>query len=696
MNPKYEQEIQEFYKNFADWKEKRLVLYGIGRYTATLLDGVEGFNIIGLMDRDPSNIGKIYFGLPILADIETKENADAIIINTAGTYWKLIYQRIKDLGVPVYYRNGEKAKNEQICVEEFPYWNTSFKDFREKILGADVISFDFFDTLFSRRVCNPKDVLILLEEKLKRRFPQYTFSWIELRNKALQNISSNYCLDELYDEIARLSKIPTEITEFIKQLEINLESELLIPRNPVLECMKQAIIQGKNVYVITDMYLPESFFEQALKKQGIHFKKEHILVSGALKKNKADGTLWIYYKEMIGSRIAVHVGDHLIADIEQARIQGIDTYYVANAWKLLTMSTLRNMKNRICNGCDSLLMGSVFSKMFQNPFALNSTKGIVRIESCFEMGYCVFAPVLLTFFSWIMQQIRKDGIHRLVFMSRDGYFLKEDFEEYIAYSGEQIETCYIGISRQLVMTAAVENEADLWRLVDMPYTGTWAELLEDRFEIHDALIETREDIKKYIPEIMAYVNGVRKRYRKYVDSYHFTEMDAIVDIGYYGNNQRYLNKISNTNMKGYYFNANLSQENDNICHQVMKPCFQAVTDITGKDSGVLKYQIFLESFLTAPYGMVKDIAEDGSLVCKEKRQNQINFYAKEKINEGVKTYIRDVMAHVNDIGMKQGKDLVDEFYRTCFEGNLEFSDLVKKSFYNDNAMMHRMEANLFC
>ena len=64
MNEKYQLEIDRFVQRFDGYQNFRIVLYGIGRYTATLLEGLEGFRIVGLMDKDPDNIGKVMFGIP--------------------------------------------------------------------------------------------------------------------------------------------------------------------------------------------------------------------------------------------------------------------------------------------------------------------------------------------------------------------------------------------------------------------------------------------------------------------------------------------------------------------------------------------------------------------------------------------------------------------------------------------------------
>ena len=66
MNDKYQLEIDEFSDRFARYRNARIVLYGIGRYTATLLEGLEVFRIVGLMDKDSANVGKVIFGLPVV------------------------------------------------------------------------------------------------------------------------------------------------------------------------------------------------------------------------------------------------------------------------------------------------------------------------------------------------------------------------------------------------------------------------------------------------------------------------------------------------------------------------------------------------------------------------------------------------------------------------------------------------------
>ena len=114
MNKKYQIEIDNFIQRFGKYREHRIVLYGIGRYTATLLEGLDNFNIVGLMDKDSANIGKRIADIPIIDKRTAEKEADMVIINTAETYWQIIYDRIEDMIIPVYYINGEDRKSTRL------------------------------------------------------------------------------------------------------------------------------------------------------------------------------------------------------------------------------------------------------------------------------------------------------------------------------------------------------------------------------------------------------------------------------------------------------------------------------------------------------------------------------------------------------------------------------------------------------
>ena len=701
VNEKYRMEIEQFVERFSAYQRSRIVLYGIGRYTATLLEGLEGtgFRFVGLMDKDPNNLGKTVFGLPVIDQETAEENSDLVIINTSETYWNVIYDRIKHIKIPVFYKNGELAQPKEKTGLDNPYRNLSDPDLRDRIQKADVVSFDFFDTLFMRSVCSPRDIFDLMDLILKKHWADAP-NFSEIRNEAKQSLRENYSLDELHSKIEMLHKRSFPFWETIKKTELALEQKLLISRRTVLDDLRFALESGKEVYIISDMYLPESFYRDVLERYGFDFPAGHILLSNVLGKSKLDGTLWRYYAEtFVRGRPALHIGDDPEADVKVPAQYGIQTYQVPSAWDLLKKSSMQEVASHICRKYDSAVMGCVLGKLLEDPFALGKTDGTIHIKSGFEMGYCVFGPVLLTFLLWLLEQSHKAEVSKLVFMSRDGYFLKEDFEYLCGLLGERVDCCYLGISRQLAMTAAIESEDDLMEFLSMPYTGSIPDMFEDRLgitgvtEIPDGQLS--DYVERYAQEIEMHIAEVKENYLRYLNGMELHPFCAVVDLGYYGNNQRYLNKLSGLNMRGYYFNANCSEKNMNAGEQNMTACFQSVDDPTGENSQVLKRMIYLESFLTAPYGMVKAVDKSGTFICAEPRKNQHYFPGRKTINRGIKQFMREYVERFGEFRFRADPMFADCFYGCCMNGALKFAESVKQIFYNDNAMMNRMESMLF-
>ena len=699
MNEKYKIEIQEFEENFIHFKDKRIVLYGIGRYTATLLEGTKQFSFVGLMDKEPSNIGKNILGLPIVSVKEAEQIADMVVINTSETYWDVIYERVSDIKIPVYYKNGVRAHKKEKIQTQYPYHDLNYIDLIKRTEEAQVISFDFFDTLFVRRVCNPRDVFHLLSEQIKSIWSIET-TFVEMRNKAIREVNVNYSLDELYEKIEEISGLQHEVIDEVKYREILLEQKLLQPRENILTLVKQVLENDKKqVYIISDMYFSESFYKDVLVGYGIEIQNENIVISNVLNRSKKEGDLWEHYiKEVVVNKSAMHVGDDVIADVNNPKKVGIDTYYTPNVWDMLNASSMNKVASHICTDYASAVMGCVINRVFNNPYVLSKSKGKVIIKNNHDMGYVVFGPVILTFLLWLEEQRVKDGVQNLIFMSRDGYFLKEDYEYLCELKGLKANSSYLGISRQLAMLASVTDRNELIEYVSMPYSGTIKELFEDRFGIEKiSEIEngTYEQYLELYKDEIERIDKVRKNYLNYLNNMQFSDDSAVVDLGFYGNNQRYLNKLTDKKNRGYYFNANLSDKNPNALIQTMNACFQKKDDSNGQNSQVLKRMIFIESLLTAPYGMVKEIDAEGKFICAEEKQNQKHFKDKVEMNQGIKAFIKDYLTSFGKMNIILDVDFIDCYYGLCMAGNIEFSDAVKKSFYNDNAMMNRIESMLF-
>ena len=392
MSEKYQMEVNNFIRKFGEYQNTRIALYGIGRYTATLLDGIKdfNFNIVGLMDKDPDNIGRVIYNVPVVDKNTVEQIADIVIINTAETYWNVIYNRIKDIKIPIYYINGERAAGKDNKKKENLFRELSYSEMLAEVESADVISFDFFDTLFMRSVCSPQDIFRIIEKQLDIPFTQ-------MRDRAKKHIRENYSLDELYDRIDEQEDIPYEKIVAIKKMEIELEKKLLVPRDRVLSLLKELLESNKEVYIISDMYLPKSFYIDVLDKYGVSISDKYILLSNELDANKLDGTMWKYYAgKIVRGKRALHIGDNIKADVEKPVEYGITTYLIPNMWEMFLNSTLKDMVPHICSTYETAIMGCTLNKLFDDPFLLSGTDVLIGICNNYDMGYCVLGSVIMT------------------------------------------------------------------------------------------------------------------------------------------------------------------------------------------------------------------------------------------------------------------------------------------------------------
>lgn len=469
---KYQSELNEFRENFAQYKEKKIVLYGIGRYSATLVEGLTDFNFVGLMDKDENNLGKTMFDLPIVSLAQAEQIADLIVINTSGTYWNVIFERIQDSKIPVFFKNGERAQKKNARTDDYTFKNLSLQELRQKAYDADIVSFDFFDTLFSRAVSNPRDVFKLVPIKN------------ELRIEAKNALKENYNLDELYCKMVELGTISEQQSHQLKQREIELEKKLLTPRTAIFDLFVELLNAKKQVFIVSDMYLSADFYVNVLAMHGVKFERNNIFVSCEQNACKRDGTLWAKYaKDIAKGKNALHIGDDITSDVNEPQKYGIQSYHTPSNWQLLTNGDAANLASNCCKDYDSRLLALVANKLYQNPYRDAVTNGALHIATEEEMGYVVFGPLILTMLIWLQRMKKAHNTEQLLFLARDGYLLKDCYEHFCAVRKIDANCLYLVISRQLAMMASCNTKEDIIEYMSMPYSGNVQELFEDRLGI---------------------------------------------------------------------------------------------------------------------------------------------------------------------------------------------------------------------
>lgn len=80
------------------------------------------------------------------------------------------------------------------------------------------------------------------------------------------------------------------------------------------------------------------------------------------------------------------------------------------------------------------------------------------------VGYGKLGPYLFSQAMWLAAEMRRGGFDRLVFLARDGYWVKQAFDRIAAATGLTVETDYVRISRQAAFPLHFRTRADLLSL----------------------------------------------------------------------------------------------------------------------------------------------------------------------------------------------------------------------------------------
>lgn len=159
-----------------------------------------------------------------------------------------------------------------------------------------VNSWDCFDTLIARNLITPSSIFDIVGKKIGN------LNFTNERKKAEKDSDGTYL--DIYKKLSNIDK----------DLELQTELENCYPIVDNIDKVKDGD------YIVSDMYLPESFIRQMLKKCGLK-KDVNIIVT---KDGKRKGNIWVELKD----KILNHTGDNIVSDCRNAEIQGIkSTYY---------------------------------------------------------------------------------------------------------------------------------------------------------------------------------------------------------------------------------------------------------------------------------------------------------------------------------------------------------------------------------
>lgn len=303
-----------------------------------------------------------------------------------------------------------------------------------------------------------------------------------------------------------------------------------------------------------------------------------------------------------------------------------------------------------------------------------------------ELGYMFLGPLVFNYFIWLKNELY--GIDKILFNSREGYFLKEIYELF-KNKYDLPESVYFKTSRKISALSSFKTSEDIYNTFKLHrYSGTLSNLLSDRFGLsyikNDKYIDSQIEIpnlNQYINEILKSAKETREEYGQYIkDVVGDSKNIMMIDSGFQGMTQYNIQKAFNLKCKGRYFIYKGNPLLDDV---------KGLYDF--EKSNLRKNLIFFESIFIDSIGSYINI----------KNANFINEYfneslqflnEKRKIILGIKSFIKDMFEfniqseevsyiysdYIFDLMCKKDYIKNDKLFDIFFHDNYYSRDSIKK------------------
>ncbi len=377
-------------------------------------------------------------------------------------------------------------------------WSNRLERVKKLILDdkTKVISFDIFDTLIKRPLYKPEDIHNFVGKYAKKIVPKISESnYVEMRthsqNLAYENLGRSNTMrqdiqfEEIFRVMAETYDIPLDTAMKFAEEEIRLEKLFCKPRKQGVELFELAKHAGKQIVIISDMYLSKEVVEEILKANGIDGYDKLYLSSeiGLLKNGKGD--LFKYAISDLGVKAEniLHIGDNWHIDVVNARNNGMQSEMIPKA-----IETYENIISDIPTGWSSEVYRSKYSEMIDNTQIIKQLPlrcMIATIASnSFDNPYNFFNPVskyngdpyysgyatmgmhIFGIAKWMLDIVRNNGYKKVVFLARDGYVIKPVFEKLCKALGKKIETEYFYATRKALIPYMIKSPKDFYFVGD--------------------------------------------------------------------------------------------------------------------------------------------------------------------------------------------------------------------------------------
>lgn len=514
-----------------------------------------------------------------------------------------------------------------------------------QIEDYEVITFDCFDTLFKRNVEEATDVFALMEHlysQLPDNFADKRIAAEKIARSFLNGQHKEVTLREIYDCYEGLSE---DQKEWCIKCEKEIEGKLLVQNSLLVKIYKRCIANNRKIFVLTDTYMPLDFMKELFDKNGLEGYTK-LYVSSEVQAVKADGSMYSFFlhENHLSVTDVIHIGDSRKSDLKEARKQGIKSIliprYISDKG-----GAEKNKRDIEWNFLSSFIDNSYRNYMYDVENNHNC-----NLSQYYEFGYKKFGPLLLGLVHWISAKTDSDELNRLFFLSRDGFIIKKAFD--MCYPQRDIKTYYLEVSRKSLRIPILWLDTSFDIIASMLSTSKLVSV-NSLFDGLGLNIEEYQEVllKCGLNKDMVFESGTLKDNTVLKELYNLLQDDivkksleqyellkqylkqnevcgkfGIVDIGYAGSMQRYLEQALDAmnvehDIQGYYAGVaayhkkNVEAHRDMSMYGYLFDCKNSPEDIDNRSGFVGLFEmLFLEQG-----GSVESYYADDGCIIKAKR-----------------------------------------------------------------------------
>lgn len=550
---------------------------------------------------------------------------------------------------------------------DIPEYSVGYEDVKKAIERHEYVSFDLFDTLVMRRVLTPADIFECAVRRLHipdmrgRQLIQARVA-VEKEAKALKNI------DEIYDEMAGRCHLSKDEKETIKQAEFATEKENIVGRKKCVSLLEYARSLGKKIYILTDMYYEKADLKILCDQAGVPVEEDEIISSCEIKLTKEEGSAYKFLIDVAGGnhKAILHIGDNPVSDQKNAERWDIDAIRILSSYEMLVHSSMVSLLSDTLRYEKRCALGLLVAELFNDPFALNGTKGKVVVSGYKDTGY-VFGMIFYSFCRWMIEEAGKQGIELMVLPGRDGYLIKKLLD----ILNPPFRYTYIAASRRCYELASLSSEQDIRYIVENTnFKGSVKEMIFSRYDIERPNTCTDSELATIILKEAA----VQRKYL--LDYFKSQGINGNCKMGVFdcvasGTVQTYLEKLLGTKMKGFYFGIKLPLQKSVSAMSA----FGTLTDYEVR-SAVLEHYLLLENMLAAMSGTL--IRLEGKKMIFE---DNVPSDKLPEIQEGILRFAQDA----DKLFCKEDFEYCNEIVEVIFHGAVIFADEIKRTFTYDDS-----------